>query len=437
MPDFDVELPDSPVPELANHEVEPEQRLAYYQRLFPFRQVFQWLNHSPSPSNDFGHREIALSLEKENGTKKSEEIYVRYQSYPTQEAFKRGILEANPTRFEIGPVYTANPRDRKSLKKSVFKPLSKELVFDIDLTDYDDVRTCCSDKAICKNCWQFITLAVKVMNAALRDDFGFQHILWVYSGRRGAHAWVCDKRARLMDDSKRRAVAGYLEVIGKGDRGKRVSLKRPLHPHLERSLDVLKDKFIDFILEGQDPWRSGEGALKLLQSVPNTELSNTLRKYWTENPSRSSFEKFRDIDVFAQKGVSKNLDTRALKNAKQDILFEYTYPRLDAEVSKHLNHLLKSPFCIHPGTGRICVPIDLDHVDDFDPLAVPTINQLLQEINNYDKANNESTSNEDRVHEYQKTSLKKYIDYFQQFITVLMQDELHTSKRDRYESLDF
>lgn len=37
--------------------------------------------------------------------------------------------------------------------------------------------------------------------------------------------------------------------------------------------------------------------------------------------------------------------------AMEDIILQYTYPRLDAEVSKHRNHLLKAPFCVHPGTG--------------------------------------------------------------------------------------
>jgi len=38
--------------------------------------------------------------------------------------------------------------------------------------------------------------------------------------------------------------------------------------------------------------------------------------------------------------------------AMEDIVLQYTYPRLDAEVSKHRNHLLKAPFCVHPATGK-------------------------------------------------------------------------------------
>ncbi|KAJ4312373.1 p48 polypeptide of DNA primase [Neodidymelliopsis sp. IMI 364377] len=403
---------------------DPEIMRAFYQRLFPFRYLFQWLNHSPTPSNDFAHREFAFTLPND--------VYLRYQSFPTADLLRKQCIQMLPSRFEIGPVYSTNPRDRKTLRKaSAFRPLMKELVFDIDMTDYDDIRTCCTGASICHRCWAFITMAIKVVDVALREDFGFSHILWVYSGRRGAHAWVCDKRARLLDDQKRRAMAGYLELLKGGDQGgKKVNVRRPLHPHLERSLDILKEHFQTSILAEQDPWASAEKSAHLLNLLPDPTLRAALQKKWDSAPLRPSSMKWGDIDTLAKSGALSKTP-KDLREAKQDIILEYTYPRLDAEVSKKLNHLLKSPFVIHPGTGRVCVPIDTRKVEEFDPLGVPTVTQLLQEIDEW-----EGDESEKKLQDWEKTSLKPYVDYFRKFVAGLMDEEKPALKRERQEGAD-
>lgn len=440
--------------EITKYKPSSADMLYFYQRLLPFRHLFQWLNHSPKPTRDFTMREFAY--EHRSGA------YQRYNSFASQEEFKNSVVLANPTRFEVGAVYSVNPKERKTLPKNALKPLSKELVFDIDLTDYDDIRTCCSGTDICKKCWKFIKVATKIVDTALREDFGFQHLMWVFSGRRGAHCWISDSRARNLDEQVRKSIVEYLDVLGSKQlkMGKQLlNLKRPFHPHVERSFNLLKNDFVDIILRDQDPWNDNQAQIdELLSFLPDKALQEELTKKWSQS-QLNSLQKWEDINVVARKLFKNQSQLNQLNETKKDIIIYYLYPRLDVEVSKQLIHLLKSPFCIHPSTGNICVPFDphqnlSNNSDDddygFNPMNAPNLRVLQNELEVWDnrRVNRDSSQppedsesdaapDERKLADYEKTSLKPYIDFFGKYVNNLLKDELKgVSKRSR-DDLEF
>jgi len=189
----------------------PELLNMYYTRLFPFDLLHSWLAYDPlqQHSKIFSHREFSMTIEPTLG----EEIYLRYKSFNNQEELKDEIVKRLPTKIDLGAVFSHPPKDHKTLQKGKLKPWQRELVFDIDLTDYDDIRHCgCSGAKICPKCWTFMTMAVEVLQEGFQKDFGFDHVAWFYSGRRGIHAWVCDENARKLTNEARNAVATYFEV---------------------------------------------------------------------------------------------------------------------------------------------------------------------------------------------------------------------------------
>lgn len=435
--------------------------LFYYERILPFPLIFKWLSHSPKATKDFTMREFAYEYRLG--------AYQRYNSYTSVDDFKKLVVTANPTRFEVGAVYTVNPKERKNLPKSAMKPVSKELVFDIDLTDYDDIRTCCSKTDICKKCWRFIQVAAEIISVALRDDFGFEHFVWVFSGRRGAHCWVSDARARGLEESARKSIVEYLDVLStKTNKMGRtqLGLKKPFHPHIVRSFEILKANFTEIILEEQNPWCTSAGSEDnwdhvdtLLLFVPEQQLRQALKTKWKEQSSFSTLkQKWDDINSVAKSVLKNQGQVNQLNDAKKEIIIYYMYPRLDVEVSKQMIHLLKSPFCIHPGTGNVCVPFDPsknlsdDASDDaygFNPMTAPNLNQLQNEIDTWEakRVNVDSsqilddsdtdTSTTKSTPDYEKSSLRPYVKFFAAYVNDIIKEELKDTGKRGQDQMDF
>ncbi|KAJ7209607.1 hypothetical protein GGX14DRAFT_364514 [Mycena pura] len=390
--------------------------LAFYRRLYPFKPIFHWLNHAPTPEDLFTKREVAFNLPGD--------VMIRYQSFADVDEFKRQVCKLNPTRFEIGPVYTSRPRDRKTARAGSFNPIARELVFDIDMTDYDPVRTCCSSADICKRCWAFIAAAVRVLDTAIRDQFGYEHLLWVYSGRRGIHLWISDQEAMRLTDEQRKAIVNWLNVVPK-DESKRLNVRfgsRALPASLKAALDHLAMVFTELILLDQNCFESEKGSAALLRLIPDTRVVDALETQWASGLS-SSEVKWKDFQTQI-KSYKKDSSQRAqLIAAMEDIILQYTYPRLDENVSKKRNHLLKAPFCVHPKTGRICVPVDPAHIDEFDPEAVPTVTQLLGELDAADGADGVEHHSD-----WERTSLRPYVEMLEKHNQRMM-DEVRRERR--------
>src|ERR1700730_12660676 len=95
----------------------PEMMKLYYTHLFPSSLLLNWLSYGGS--ENIYNREFSFTLPGD--------IYIRYCSFMSKEAFKDQLIRKLPEKIDIGAVYNITPEKHQSTIE--FIPLSKELVF--------------------------------------------------------------------------------------------------------------------------------------------------------------------------------------------------------------------------------------------------------------------------------------------------------------------
>jgi DNA primase small subunit len=210
---------------------------------------------------------------------------------------------------------------------------------------------------------------------------------------------------------------------------------------MQRAYTILEPMFVKMvipssghaILADEDKW------VALLNTLPDAaeRVRDNLVKKWkkeSSTPAEKWVELKKHLEIFVSKAkgggkTPKTMTTterNKLENWPVETVFRHTYPRLDINVSKMQNHLLKSPFCVHPKTGRVCIPMQVDKVDSFDPFSVPTLPQLMDELDAYEKEHPDAKL----THAWEKTSLKESFEPFiKNFLEPMMKD-LRRQHRD-------
>ena len=393
----------------------------YYTNLFPTQLFCKWLSYGDVIVDYFARREFSFTLEGD--------IYLRYQSFQNADELQKALINRCPIKIDIGAVFNIEPKNNKKNELVSFQALERELIFDIDLTDYDDIRTCCRGANICLKCWKFMIIAAKILDRSLRNDFGFKHLLFVYSGRRGIHCWVNDKRARELTFEARNAIVEYLTLVAGGDfKNKKTNFNRRqnLHPSITYALFII-DQYFPALLNDQGWLDSREKFDQLIELCSLNHFKPDLKKiYDSKLPSAELWSRL--CAKIRQLIGSSTINTYFI----EEIKIQYAYPRLDVNVSKGVNHLLKSPFSVHPKTGRISVPIDMNRIDDFDPFKVPNISQICDEVDEFDKRNTNS-----QLEEYEKTSIRSSVVRLSKFINELVNDNKQLRNKQSDETLEF
>jgi DNA primase small subunit len=332
---------------------DPDAMGAYWQRWFPAEEVHALFAVAHGASSE---TEAQPLTHREWGVEMRGGGFRRWRECADAVALSAYVRDAGVEKLNVGAVY-AQPVGERYDQRRPFQtqPHAREFAIDIDLDDYGGVQK--TDLGGCDRNWPVVALGIAFVRKILQSACGFKHFLLVYSGRRGAHLWVLDRRACAMSRALRASLVAFLQSAAPyKDGGRRafgwVRRNANLAPLVLHAVRFFEARGVRAAGE-----RGGVGMLDEPQQR-ETFVAMALPSQGVEFRTMVRTKTGPQALELIRQKVQRSGLAADLRNY-EDAVLTLLWPRLDAAVSTDMGHMLKAPFSVHPKTGRVAVPVAL------------------------------------------------------------------------------
>ncbi|MDA9633362.1 hypothetical protein N9S81_00320 [bacterium] len=240
------------------------------------------------------------------------------------------------------------------------KVVGKELVFDLDLQDNPWAAGAKSDMQHNDRFMPLLFASANILQLLLKQVYGFTNFLAVYSGRRGIHLYVLDRRAFALTAEQRQAICESLCLRPHSTDSPFVNTRlwaSLSSPELETAVNAAWAAAMG----------NSENECGMLASKPSVAHFAELFSKWKPPSGWTS----PPVPVHASTVFSRLCSESTLKEridclsklnrfAARDVVLAVVWPRLDVQVTASLQHTIKTPFSLHAATGRVAMPVMLD-----------------------------------------------------------------------------
>lgn len=273
--------------------------------------------------------------------------------------------------------------------------LRKELVFDMDITDFVRFCPCHGKKQLCQVCWTQIAGAHLILDEMLRAWHGYEkrHLLWVFSGGKGLHCLVNAPHAITLGAEERMRLHERLFIDALDDERLIARIRQFDEAFLERIHQFFMDRAFKesdlFVIAG--PEEGGETfeafCLRHLQkrypslythiktsweSMRTSPITKKIKSDANQSPSEEtlSTKKWRLLLTLEKMQNTTNV------RASIFLMMRILYPMVDKEPLRMM-HQIKLPFSIHASSKNIALPLDSEAITAMnvtrDPLSLNTL----------------------------------------------------------------